>query len=72
MPRVNIGDGELTGPDGKPVKVKIIEAESVDGVAVSIMVPEAAAKEMASALEGRKITVAGADEMPPEPEVKDE
>lgn len=72
MPRINIGDGELTGPDGKPVKVKVIEAESIDGVVVSIMVPESAAKDMAAALDSRTIKVAGANEMPPTPEADDE
>lgn len=65
MPRINVGDATLNGPDGKEVKVKIIEAESVDGISTSIMLPEEAAKEVAAALEGRKIAVAQPGDIPP-------
>jgi len=68
VPRINIGDGEMTGPDGEPFKVKIIEAESIDGIAISVIVQEEAAKNIAAALEGRTITVAKPGDMPPEPE----
>ena len=64
MPRVNVADAELKGPDGKPVKVKIIEADSIDGVSASIMIPAESAKEVAAALDGRKIVTATAAEVP--------
>lgn len=64
MPRVNVADAELKGPDGQPVKVKIIEADSIDGVSASIMIPEASAAEVAAALEGRTIVAANATDMP--------
>lgn len=71
MPRVNVADAQLTGPDGKPVKVKIIEADSIDGVSASIMIPEDAATEVAAALEGRAIVTATPADMPKEEEGKD-
>lgn len=64
MPRVNVADAELKGPDGKPVKVKIIEADSIDGVSTSIMLPVDAAKEVAAALDGRKIVTAKPGDVP--------
>ncbi len=61
-----MGDAELTGPDGKPVKVKIIEADSIDGVSASIMIPADAAAEVAAALDGRKLVTAKPGDLPAE------
>lgn len=72
MPRINVGDATLNGPDGKEVKVKIIEADSIDGISTSIMIPEEAAKEVAAALEGRKIAVAQPGDVPPPPKEKED
>lgn len=66
MPRVNVADAQLNGPDGKPVKVKIIEADSIDGLSASIMIPEEAAKEVAAALDGRSIVTATPADLPKE------
>ena len=67
MPRIQVSDGELTGPDGKPVPVKIIEADSIDGLTASIMIPAEAASELAAHLDGRTIQVAKPGDVPPSP-----
>lgn len=66
MPRIQVSDGELTGPDGKKVPVKIIEADSFDGLAASIMIPAESASELAAHLDGRSIQVAQPGDMPEE------
>lgn len=66
MPRIEVGDGNLTGPDGKDVPVKVIVAESVDGISTQIVIAESVAKEVAAALDGRKIQVAQPEDMPKE------
>lgn len=66
MPRIQVGDGSLDGPNGETVPVKVITAESIDGITTQIVIAESLAKDVAAALDGRKIQVAGADEMPKE------
>lgn len=67
MPRIQVSDGQLDGPDGKKVPVKVIEAEAIDGVAVSIVIPADAAPELAAHLDGRSIQVAKPGDVPPAP-----
>lgn len=70
MPRIEVGEGKLTGPNGEDVPVKVINAESIDGLTTQIVLPESMAKEVAAALEGRKIAVAKPGDVPPEPPKK--
>lgn len=71
MPRIQVSDGELTGPDGGKVPVKIIEADSIDGLTASIMIPAEAASELAAHLDGRKIEIAQPGDVPPAEEKGD-
>jgi len=71
VPRIQVSDGELTGPEGKKVPVKIIEADSIDGLAASIMIPAEAASELAAHLEGRTIQVAQPGDVPESKEESD-
>lgn len=72
MAAIQVADAEMTGPDGKPVKVKVIEAQSVDGITAQIIVPLEFAPELAAALEGRKVVTATKLPDAPEPKPSDE
>ncbi len=70
MPAINIADAEIEHPEtGEKVHVKVLEAQSVDGLTVQIILPEKAAQQVSDGLSANPggIQVATAADMPPEP-----
>lgn len=51
MPRLTVEDGTIKGPKDEKVPVKILRAESIDGIDVAVMIPATTAKQLAEYLE---------------------
>lgn len=68
--QINIGDGDMRqAPGAEPIKVKVIEVRTVDGVTVMIPIPADQAKQIGDALSMTEsgIIQAPANGMPPPP-----
>lgn len=58
MPRITVSDATMNGANGEELPVKIIEADAIDGITTSIVVPEAQARELGEHLVSSSIEVA--------------
>ena len=76
MPKMNVASGTMPNPadpEGEQVPIKIIQAESVDGIIVQLVIPEASAPALANAIDpnrggGGIVPIASMpSNLPPEP-----
>ena len=71
MPQINVLDGEIPIGDGtdRTMAVKIIQADSPDGLSTRIVIPAEAAPQLAAALNGNQpsIAIAQPGDVPPAP-----
>lgn len=71
MPRITVSDATMNGANGDDLPVKIIEADAIDGITTSIVVPEAQALELGEHLVSTIKAPAESPETPEQAEVEE-